>query len=240
MNKPLKPIPKFASEAEERAFWETPDNDSTAYLDWSKAKRAVFPNLKPSTQAISLRLPVSLLSAIKVRANRMDVPYQSLIKTWLAEKAAETDQRSAQALPRQPRPWKAPKVKHAILPKAALKAGQTLAVPILVPISGGPVVLIKICVPCVAALGLAVNPSAGRLNDLPAWEPHARQIDGGGQLKLQINGILCRLPVDTPDFTGQVRLRINRQPTKSSKARASAPSRPPILATLIRGRGSAP
>src|SRR5260363_451199 len=55
MNKPLKPIPKFASEAEERAFWETPDNDSTAYLDWSKAKRAVFPNLKPSTQAISLR-----------------------------------------------------------------------------------------------------------------------------------------------------------------------------------------
>src|SRR5260363_423783 len=63
MNKPLKPIPKFASEAEERAFWETPDNDSTAYLDLSKAKRAVFPNLKPSTQAISLRLPVSLLSA---------------------------------------------------------------------------------------------------------------------------------------------------------------------------------
>src|SRR5260364_364907 len=95
MNKPLKPIPKFASEAEERAFWETPDNDSTAYLDWSKAKRAVFPNLKPSTQAISLRLPVSLLSAIKVRANRMDVPYQSLIKTWLAENAAETDQRWA-------------------------------------------------------------------------------------------------------------------------------------------------
>src|SRR5260363_5784 len=151
MNKPLKPIPKFASEAEERAFWETPDNDSTAYLDWSKAKRAVFPNLKPSTQAISLRLPVSLLSAIKVRANRMDVPYQSLIKTWLADKAAETYQRSASALPRQPRPWKAPKVKHAILPKAAFAAGQTLAAPILVRISGGPVVLIKICVPCGAA-----------------------------------------------------------------------------------------
>lgn len=95
MKKSLKPIPAFSSEAEERAFWEALNNDSTAYLDWSKAQRAVFPNLKPSTQAISLRLPISLLSTIKVRANRMDVPYQSLIKTWLADKAAETDQRSA-------------------------------------------------------------------------------------------------------------------------------------------------
>ncbi len=93
--KSLKSIPAFASEAEERAFWETPSNDSTAYLDWSKAERAVFPNLKPSTKAISLRLPTSLLSSIKAYANRMDVPYQSLIKTWLAEKAAETDRRSA-------------------------------------------------------------------------------------------------------------------------------------------------
>jgi predicted DNA binding CopG/RHH family protein len=80
----LKPIPVFKSEAEERKFWET--HDSTDYLDWSKAERVRFPNLKPSTTAISLRLPVSLLEQIKIAANKRDVPYQSLIKMWLAEK----------------------------------------------------------------------------------------------------------------------------------------------------------
>lgn len=85
----LKPIPEFASEEEERAFWAT--HDSTEYVDWSKAQRVRFPNLKPSTQAISLRLPVSLLEKIKVEANKRDVPYQSLIKVWLAEKAEETN-----------------------------------------------------------------------------------------------------------------------------------------------------
>jgi predicted DNA binding CopG/RHH family protein len=85
MAKKLKPIPAFASEAEERAFWES--HDSTDYVDWSKAKRVSFPNLKPSTTAISLRVPVSLLERIKIAANKRDVPYQSLIKTWLAEKA---------------------------------------------------------------------------------------------------------------------------------------------------------
>lgn len=84
MKKPLKPIPEFASEAEERAFWET--HDSTEYLDWSKARRVSFPNLKPSTKTISLRLPQSLLDQIKIAANKRDVPYQSLIKVWLAEK----------------------------------------------------------------------------------------------------------------------------------------------------------
>ncbi len=84
MKKKLKPIPKFKNEAEERKFWET--RDSTEYLDWSKAVRVTFPNLKPSTTAISLRLPVSLLEQIKVAANKRDVPYQSLIKMWLAEK----------------------------------------------------------------------------------------------------------------------------------------------------------
>ena len=58
-------------------------------MDWSTARRVRFPNLKPSTQAISLRLPVSLLEQIKVEANRRDVPYQSLIKVWLAEKAEQ-------------------------------------------------------------------------------------------------------------------------------------------------------
>ena len=80
----MKTIPKFRSEAEERKFWE--DNDSTEYLDWSKAIRTNFPNLKPSTKSISLRLPSGLLERIKVAANKRDVPYQSLIKTWLAEK----------------------------------------------------------------------------------------------------------------------------------------------------------
>ncbi len=77
--------PKFATEAEERAFWES--HDTADYFDLSKAVPVRFPNLKPSTTAISLRLPVSLLDAIKVAANKRDVPYQSLIKTWLAEKA---------------------------------------------------------------------------------------------------------------------------------------------------------
>ena len=80
----LKSIPTFKSEAEERKFWET--HDSTDYVDWSKATRTRFPNLKPSTTAISLRLPVSLLEQIKIAANKRDVPYQSLIKMWLAEK----------------------------------------------------------------------------------------------------------------------------------------------------------
>ena len=87
MAKKLKPIPAFASEAEERAFWES--HDSTDYVDWSKARRVSFPNLKPSTSAISLRVPVSLLERIKLAANKRDVPYQSLIKIWLAEKVDE-------------------------------------------------------------------------------------------------------------------------------------------------------
>jgi predicted DNA binding CopG/RHH family protein len=84
MNKKLKSIPKFRSEAEERHFWQT--HDSSDYVDWTKAARVRLPNLKPSATAISLRLPVTLLERIKVAANKRDVPYQSVIKTWLAEK----------------------------------------------------------------------------------------------------------------------------------------------------------
>ena len=84
MSKALKPIPKFTSEAQERKFWEK--NDSTEYVDWLKAQRAVFPNLKPSTKTISLRLPQHLLDSIKSAANSRDVPYQSLMKVWLQEK----------------------------------------------------------------------------------------------------------------------------------------------------------
>jgi predicted DNA binding CopG/RHH family protein len=84
MSKRPEPVPAFASEAEERAWWEA--HDSTGHVDWSRAERVRFPNLKPSTTAISLRLPVSLLERIKTAANKRDVPYQSLIKMWLAEK----------------------------------------------------------------------------------------------------------------------------------------------------------
>ena len=84
MKKPLKAVPRFANEAEERAFWET--HDSSDYLDWTQAQRAVLPNLKPTTKTISLRLPQRLLDSIKAAANARDVPYQSLIKVWLQEK----------------------------------------------------------------------------------------------------------------------------------------------------------
>lgn len=84
MNKQLKTIPKFANEAQERAFWEA--NDSADYLDWSKANKVTLPNLKPTTKTISLRLPQHLLDSIKAAANSRDVPYQLLIKIWLQEK----------------------------------------------------------------------------------------------------------------------------------------------------------
>jgi predicted DNA binding CopG/RHH family protein len=86
MNK-LKKIPHFKNEAEERKFWLT--HDSADYIDWSKAKKASFPHLKPSTRTISIRLPESLLDDIKILANKNDVPYQSLIKLLLAEKVKE-------------------------------------------------------------------------------------------------------------------------------------------------------
>ena len=76
--------PKFKSEAQERRFWET--HGSAEHVDWSKATRVRLPNLKPSTQSISLRLPVHTLERIKSAANARDVPYQSLIKVWLEEK----------------------------------------------------------------------------------------------------------------------------------------------------------
>jgi len=83
-SKTLKVIPKFRDEADERRFWER--HDSSDYVDWNKVERVRLPNLKPSTISISLRLPVTLLERIKIAANKRDVPYQSLIKTWLAEK----------------------------------------------------------------------------------------------------------------------------------------------------------
>lgn len=82
--KTIKKIPKFKNEDAERDFWAT--HDLTDYFDMSTARRVEFPNLKPSTKTISLRLPQGLLDSIKVQANKRDVPYQSLIKILLDEK----------------------------------------------------------------------------------------------------------------------------------------------------------
>ena len=80
----LKPIPKFETEDEEREFWAT--HDSTDHVDWSRASPVLFPQLKPSTRTISLRLPQSMLESLKMLANKRDVPYQSLLKIFLAER----------------------------------------------------------------------------------------------------------------------------------------------------------
>ena len=77
-------IPDFKNEDEERAFWAT--HDSSDYVDWSKSQRVLFPNLKPGTRAISLRLPASMLDELRQMANQRDVPYQSLIKVFLRER----------------------------------------------------------------------------------------------------------------------------------------------------------
>jgi len=80
----MKKIPKFKSEDKERDFWAS--EDSTDYIDWEKAERIVSPNLKPSTKKISLRLPELMLEELKLLANKHDVPYQSLMKMFLAER----------------------------------------------------------------------------------------------------------------------------------------------------------
>ncbi|MCJ7739901.1 BrnA antitoxin family protein [Candidatus Microgenomates bacterium] len=87
MKKKLKTIPTFKNEDEEREFWGT--HDSTDHIDWSKAEEAVFPNLKPSTRSISIRLPEWLIARIKELANFRDVPYQSLMKIFLAERVKQ-------------------------------------------------------------------------------------------------------------------------------------------------------
>ena len=93
----LKTIPRFSSEVQERAFWE--EHDTTDYVDWSRAKAGVFPNLKPSTETISLRLPLGLLAELKILANKRDVPYQSLLKVFLAERIAREIAREGVAVP---------------------------------------------------------------------------------------------------------------------------------------------
>ena len=93
----LKQAPRFSSEAEERAYWE--EHDLVDHADWSEAKVAVFPNLKPSTETISLRLPLGLLAELKRLANQRDIPYQSLLKVFLAERLAGERARECEYMP---------------------------------------------------------------------------------------------------------------------------------------------
>ena len=82
-----KAIPKFRNEKQEHEFWQR--HDSTQYVDWSKAKKVTLSKLSPSVKNISLRLPESMLAELKLLANKRDVPYQSLMKIFLAERIKE-------------------------------------------------------------------------------------------------------------------------------------------------------
>lgn len=85
MAKKLKNIPKFRNEDEEREFWDT--HSSVDYVDWSKAKNVIFPNLKPTSRSISIRLPEYIINQVKVEANKLDIPYQALMKQYIAKGA---------------------------------------------------------------------------------------------------------------------------------------------------------
>ncbi len=91
--KTLKKIPTFKDEDAEREFWAK--EDSTEYLDWSKAEWVTLPNLRPSLRTISLRLPEAMIAELKLLANKRDVPYQSLLKVFLAERIKEELGRAA-------------------------------------------------------------------------------------------------------------------------------------------------
>jgi predicted DNA binding CopG/RHH family protein len=92
----LKRIPALATEDEERAFWSM--HDTVDYIDWEQGQWVTFPNLRPSTETISLRLPAALLADLKILANRRDVPYQSLLKVFLAERVAQEHSRQGVAM----------------------------------------------------------------------------------------------------------------------------------------------
>ena len=90
-----KPVPSFASEVQERAFCAS--HDSSDYVDWTKAQARSFPNLKPTLRTISLRLPEAMIGQLKVLANKRDIPYQSLLKQFLAERLQQELSKAAGA-----------------------------------------------------------------------------------------------------------------------------------------------
>jgi predicted DNA binding CopG/RHH family protein len=87
MTKRLKKLPKFKNEAEERKYWHT--HDSTLYVDWLKAERVHFPNLKPSSHPVSIRVPQYLIVRLKEQANELNIPYQTLMKQYIAKGVLE-------------------------------------------------------------------------------------------------------------------------------------------------------
>ena len=100
-----KRAPEFQSEDEERDFWA--NHDSTEFIDWHAAERVKFPDLKPTLRTISLRLPVTMIEDLKILANRRDVPYQSLLKVFLAErldKERRAHRRSTSSAGQNPQP----------------------------------------------------------------------------------------------------------------------------------------
>jgi len=88
MKKKLK-LPKFKNEDEEAEFWNT--HDSTDYFDWSKAKNVIFPNLRPTSRSISIRLPEYIINQVKIEANKLDIPYQALMKQYIARGVIRKD-----------------------------------------------------------------------------------------------------------------------------------------------------
>ena len=87
MSKKLKEMPVFKNETDEREFWAA--NDSTDFVDWNAAESVILPKLKPTTRTISLRISASMLEKLRLVANKRDVPYQSLIKSFLQERIDE-------------------------------------------------------------------------------------------------------------------------------------------------------
>lgn len=87
LKKPIRKVPKFNSEDAERKFWSL--HDSTEYVDWSRAERMKLPKLKPTTRTISIRLPESMIERLKILANKRDIPYQSLLKMFVADRIEE-------------------------------------------------------------------------------------------------------------------------------------------------------
>ena len=83
----MRKIPKFRNEDQERDFWAS--HDSTEFVEWRQVKRVKLPNLRPTTRTISIRLPESMIERLKVLANKRDVPYQSLLKMFVADKIEE-------------------------------------------------------------------------------------------------------------------------------------------------------
>ncbi|GFP18769.1 hypothetical protein HKBW3S03_00274 [Candidatus Hakubella thermalkaliphila] len=87
VKQPIRKVPRFENEDQERDFWAS--HDSTDFVDWRQVEQVKLPNLRPTTRTISIRLPESMIERLKVLANKRDIPYQSLLKMFVADKIEE-------------------------------------------------------------------------------------------------------------------------------------------------------